>query len=758
MKLFDQKHVVGVFRGFSDSGMEFHADLVLPYRDELQSIPMHGQFVLVQLEHEDEAVLGRITSVAAEGRLVSPIGEDYAIRAVRDDRPIPDELRDQYLKYRVDIRVLGVERLAGDKLIFVPSHRRLPHVGAKVAFCSREVLAEVANAGNGDADGAEIGFLAFGEFVYAGDDPRATAEDWMVLLQPPILPRFQVAQLASRRSFVFARAGFGKSNLIKLLFSRLYATDPVLESRAGQAKIGTVIFDPDGEYFWPDAHGRPGLCDVAELTDRLVVFTAQQAPSAAYQSFVVDQVKLDIRQLSAQRVLGIALPAERQDQQNVTKLKSLGTEPWTRLVDLIAAHRYDVNPAEIRRICGIKPANEEQQTNATIGNMVRVVDALHDPSSQTLRALKTALGDGKLCVVDISQLRGQRGLQLASIILAEIFAHNASEFTKARPRSVPCIAVVEEAQAVLGAGSSSASAEDSPFVSWVKEGRKYGLGAVLVTQQPGSIPAELLSQGDNFFVFHLLSAGDLFALKRANAHFSDDLLATLLNEPLVGHGVFWSSAPGTDRSARPYPLPVRVLSFESEHRQRRDPSYSGAPVDCYAARLRGRFRAALAAAVPGPGSAAAAGTRVNPGPGADAGPGVDAEQAYRRAAISALRKRPEFAQRLSGGQGLTWGRVQAWLAQAAPPEEVVGDRFQWAKAVVLPALLDILGPEGSGWRTETRARPDSPGSSQTWIFLTDTVEEIEHAPPPEDQNLLSRTKGADSPGSSSAPPAAGALR
>jgi len=146
VKLFGKEHVVGVFRGFSDSGMEFHADLVLPYREELQSIPMHGQFVLVQLEHENEAVLGRITSVAAEGRLVSPIGEDYAIRAVRDDRPIPDELRDQYLKYRVDIRVLGVERLAGDKLIFVPSHRRLPHVGAKVALCSPEVLRAVANA------------------------------------------------------------------------------------------------------------------------------------------------------------------------------------------------------------------------------------------------------------------------------------------------------------------------------------------------------------------------------------------------------------------------------------------------------------------------------------------------------------------------------------------------------------------------------------------------------------------------------------
>ena len=714
MKLFDPGNVVGVFRGFSDSGMEFHADLVLPYREDLQSIPIHGQFVLVQLTREDEAVLGRITSVAAEGRLVSPIGEDYAIRAVRDDRPIPDELRDQYLKYRVDIRVLGIERLAGDKLIFVPSHRRLPHVGAKVALCSDEVLAEVANAVDGGPSAAEIGFLAFGEFVYAGDDPRAGAEDWMVTLHPAILPTFQVSQLVSRRSFVFARAGFGKSNLIKLLFSRLYATDPVLPSPGrAPAGVGTVIFDPDGEYFWPDAHGRPGLCDVPQLTERLVVFTGQQAPSPAYQSFVVDKVKLDIRQLSAQRVIGIALPAERQDQQNVTKLKQLGAERWTRLVDLIAAHRYDVDPAEIRRICGIKPATEEVQTNAIIGNMVRVVDALHDPSSQMLRALKTSLSDGKLCVVDISQLRGQRGLQLASIILAEIFTHNQREFTKAKPEIVPCIAVVEEAQTVLAPGATSA--EDSPFVSWVKEGRKYGLGAVLVTQQPGSIPSELLSQGDNFFVFHLLSAGDLAALKRANAHFSDDLLATLLNEPLVGHGVFWSSAPGTDRSARPYPLPVRVLSFEAENRELRDPSYRLSPVDCYAARLRGRFRGALAAAAPDRAAA-----------------GVDAEAAYRKAAVTALRNRPEFAQRLASG-GVAWGTVQAWLRQAAPPADVVGDRFDWAYQVVLPALREILGPEGSGWRTEKRPHPERPGASQTWILLTETVEDVEHATPPEEQ-------------------------
>ncbi len=738
MKLFDRDAVIGVFRGFSGSGMEFHADLVLPYRGDFQSTPMHGQFVLIQLEHEDEAVLGRITSIAAEGRLVSPIGEDYAIRAVRDDRPIPDELRDQYLKYRADIRVLGVERLDGDKLIFVPSHRRLPHVGAKVALLSDDVLADVANAADDDPSAAQIGFLALGEFVYAGDDPRAAANEWMTIQHPAVLPRFQVTQLVSRRSFVFARAGFGKSNLIKLLFSRLYATGPTMPLRHADVPVGTVIFDPDGEYFWPDAHGRPGLCDVPGLTDKLVVFTNRRAPSDAYQSFVVDMVKLDIRQLSAQRVLSIALPADRQDQQNVTKLKSLSGEKWTRLVNLIRAQRYDADPGAVREICGIREANEAAQTNAIIGNMVRVVDALHDPASQMLRVLKVALADGKLCVVDISQMRGQRGLHLAGLILADIFAHNQEQFTNAEPRTIPVIAVVEEAQSVLGAAGQG-QAEDGPFVSWVKEGRKYGLGAVLVTQQPGSMPAELLSQGDNFFVFHLLAADDLFALKRANAHFSDDLLATLLNEPLVGHGVFWSSAPGTDRHARPYPLPVRVLSFEAEHRQLRDPEHRNARLDgIYAARLRARFREALeqaakASDAPGPGDGKTGRGDGKTGPG-DEYP-VDAEMVYRQAAVRRLNQRAEFWERLKGREGIPWGKVQSWIAQDAP-KDVVGDEFQWARSVVKQALVELLhGPEGSGWRTEARPRPGRPGASQTWIFLTGATEDSGNVAPPGDQPL-----------------------
>src|SRR5437868_1810031 len=110
MELFPQEQIVGVFRGFQEGGLEFHADLVLPYRNDFQSKPMHGQFLLVQLETPEEAVLGRIAAFSSEGKLSFGSGEEFSIRAMQDNRQIPEDLRVQYLKYRVNIRVLGVLR------------------------------------------------------------------------------------------------------------------------------------------------------------------------------------------------------------------------------------------------------------------------------------------------------------------------------------------------------------------------------------------------------------------------------------------------------------------------------------------------------------------------------------------------------------------------------------------------------------------------------------------------------------------------
>jgi hypothetical protein len=427
MKLFPKEQIAGIFRGFSEGGLEFHAELILPYKNEFQSAPMHGQFLLIQLENEDEGVLGRITSISSEGRLASSAGEDYGIRAMGDGRPIPEDLREQYLKYRVDIRVLGIIRLVDGKPVFAASHRRLPHVGSNVAFLSDELLQQVVGH---NQDGIEIGFFALGEFIYSGGDSRLVKEPWMRIKNPPVLSRFHIQNLVSRRSFVFARAGFGKSNLNKLLFSSLYKETPTVEKRGGRkVPVGTIIFDPDGEYYWPDDKNRPGLCDVPELEDKIVVFTRKKGPSPFYDSFKAGDIKLDIRRLRPSEVISIALSPEKQEQQNVRKLKGLNDDSWRQLVDEIYQNGNAADETLLLTLLNLT-GDQGAEMAAARANMTTIVKMLHDPSSQMMDMLIYALKEGKLCIIDVSQLRGEPALILSGLILQKIFDHNQQEFTE----------------------------------------------------------------------------------------------------------------------------------------------------------------------------------------------------------------------------------------------------------------------------------------------------------------------------------------
>lgn len=689
MVLFSREKTIGIFRGFREGGLEFHADLALPYQSTFQNIPMHGQLVLVQLETPNEAVLGRITSLSSEGRLTGASGEDFNIRAMRESRSVPEQLREDYLKYRVDIRVLGVLRVNGyKKLTFVASHRRLPHVGSPVAFVDQAILKELLGH---NGEGAIIGHYALGEYVFTGGRTDVAPEEWVQHQTPELTVRFMASSLVSRRTFVFARAGFGKSNLNKLLFSELYRADPTVTKRGGkQVPVGTIIFDPDGEYFWPDDKDRPGFADVAHLKDRLVVFTSRKAPSPYYGSFVAAGVKLDIRTLSASDVVSLALSPEKQDQQNVAKLRSVRGKPWSDLVDLVARHGNNADLDQIRNLLNADDRMSEMELSAARANMTRIIGMLHDPSSRLMDALLAALKDGKLCVVDVSQLRGGPSLILSGLILRRIFDRNQDEFTKESPQSIPTIAVVEEAQSVLNERSSAAQ----PYIEWVKEGRKYDLGAMLITQQPGSIPGEILSQGDNWFIFHLLSAADLRCVKGANAHYSDDLLSSLLNEPIPGHGVFWSSVSG-----RPFPIPFRAMLFEGLYKTE-DPGYSKSEVNTYASQLRRRLQGELERVVA---AEAPAAHDNGASTGADAADDdiqaepVDFRAMTRAQAVEAVKADTEFCSNLQGGR-ITWGVAKFRLLKELP--DSLEDRDDLAFELVPECLDAILGAKQ--WATEER--------------------------------------------------------
>lgn len=697
--LFDSK--AGIFRGFKDGGMEFHADLVLPHKPEFQDQSMYGQFILVELGSPDEAVLGRISKISTDGKMAYGQGEEHSIRAAQEGRKVKDEILERYLRYKVGVRVLGaIRNNRKGRLTFVPSLRRLPPAGSAVAFPTKDVLRELT--GHHDP-GALIGWLALGEYFY-GPQEEVAHLDWA---RPQhgneVEVRFHVSNLVSRRTFVLARAGFGKSNLVKLLFSSLYEQVPTVTKRGDvEVPVGTVLFDPDGEYFWPDDKGRPGLCDVSSMSDRLVVFTDRKPPSGFYGQFVAAGTKIDLRRLDAATVVGTFLSGDRQQQQNVIKMRSLNSSDWGRLVDAVHKDGNNSELDDIKQILRLE-SSQESEALAARANATRIVRALHDPSSLFLDSLMRALREGKLCVVDVSQKSSEQAMVLSGLVLDKIFTHNQDKFTEATPKTIPTIAVIEEAQAVLNDKSVSAQ----PFVRWVKEGRKYDLGAVLVTQQPGSIPNEILSQGDNWFLFHLLSSVDLKVAQSANAHFGGDVLASLLNEPIPGQGIFWSSA-----GRRQFPIPLRVRSFERMVSPQ-DPKYSRPAGRSYATDLSDRMWEGIPT------------QQTADGPPSPDGPTADGQQdqrshtdplaAARKAAIDRFKADTKMRARVESEKGIPWGGLKRYFAEMMPDWMEGADEEGFK--MVAPAMNEVYGKQDEAWAAY---KPE--GSATTWVHATVVIQ------------------------------------
>ena len=112
----------------------------------------------------------------------------------------------------------------------------------------------------------------------------------MEINTPEELPiQFDIDKLVAKRSFVFARAGYGKSVLIKLLVTRLYEKEQ---------DVGMLIFDPEGEYAFP-VRNNLALANIPELADKLVVYTNRKYPNLEekYRKMIAGRVNLNITEL-----------------------------------------------------------------------------------------------------------------------------------------------------------------------------------------------------------------------------------------------------------------------------------------------------------------------------------------------------------------------------------------------------------------------------------------------------------------------------
>lgn len=235
-------------------------------------------------------------------------------------------------------------------------------------------------------------------------------------------------------------------------------------------------------------------------------------------------------------------------------LRGLKWEAWRQLIDLLAKEDYGADDQQLAKLLRYKARQDDVTLGAIKNNLLPAIRRLHRSGARLGKNLLEELKNNRVVIVDVSLLGAEDGLAITSMLMRRIFQHNIRHLTDVSAQPLRCLTVLEEAQTFLG---DRALDDRNVFARWVKEGRKYGLGCILVTQQPSSISSQIISQGDNFFVLHLLNEVDLQTLKKHNAYFTDDILGFIRGEPIPGNCYFWS-AP-----SQPFVLPARVANFEN---------------------------------------------------------------------------------------------------------------------------------------------------------------------------------------------------
>jgi hypothetical protein len=137
---------------------------------------------------------------------------------------------------------------------------------------------------------------------------------------------------------------------------------------------------------------------------------------------------------------------------------------------------------------------------------------LQDLDAQPMEDIDTLLrswvgGDKPITILDLSGVPVSILMDLVGVLLRLLFdALFWARYLAEGGRVRPLLFVLEEAHAYLNSGNEGTASTAARRI--VKEGRKYGLGAMIVSQRPSEIDATILSQCGTILAMRLANATD----------------------------------------------------------------------------------------------------------------------------------------------------------------------------------------------------------------------------------------------------------
>jgi hypothetical protein len=519
-----------------------HLQMVVAF-SERGKAPRLGEFVVVEeREFQKRKLLCRVEAdeygdfQTTRGERERALVEKYIRKTAGYDRELTEEEKKTLFFLNYTLRVLGeIRRKTKDGKtydVIATDYRRLPELTAICRVPYEEEFELIVSAGllsEKPETLPTIGHLTFGEYEVS-----------------EIHIPFEPDKFDAKRTAMFARTGYGKSNLAKV----------VVALAGAMSGSGLLVLDLEGEYAFatknPDGSMKYGLGDLDLLKPKLTVYTERQDIDPRYNGLDIRAV-VNLEQMDPRSIASLMIEQDLKVVQNFRNLEynEEAFEAWKELVQIFSEDKERREIEDRLKEFLDKLEATESQKQALRREILRL-KSLHNPKAgDIVESILQDVRNGKIVILDLSLFELNQATRIAETVLRRIFDYNLWGITLGK--AIPVIAVFEEAQNVLN--KRAVDEGKSIFVRWAKEGRKFKLGLIYVTQQPGAIAMEIVSQTDNYFVMHLLSKGDINALTDANPHYGGVIARFLGDETVVGNTYVYS-AP-----RQPYVFPARLLEF-----------------------------------------------------------------------------------------------------------------------------------------------------------------------------------------------------
>jgi DNA helicase HerA-like ATPase len=266
-----------------------------------------------------------------------------------------------------------------------------------------------------------------------------------------------------------ATTGRGKSNLLKVILWNLLQ----------EGRIGVLVLDPHDEYYGRDGQGLKSHPD----SKKNLVYYTSNAPVGA------NTLVVNLEALAPEHFEGIVSFTDAQ-QDAISEYHREYQTNWIEQIVLgtpmegVASGTLRVLQRKMRTSLGIR---------ARDGRLVCDTEVFSTKAGKsTIESIVKSLEAGKVVIIDTSRLSDDSELLIGSIIANEVLdAHKELKAIGELSKQPPVSIVIEEAPRVLSIESMEQAS--NIYSTIAREGRKFKVGLVAVTQLTSIIPRMVLT-------------------------------------------------------------------------------------------------------------------------------------------------------------------------------------------------------------------------------------------------------------------------